>query len=216
MNPSLNKIYQSLFKAYGGQCWWPGDTPFEISIGAILTQNVSWKNVETAIRNLKTEKLLSPKALYSASNKKIATLIRPTGYYNQKTRKIKNFLKWFKGYNFSFKSLKIIDIRPLRNELLSINGIGPETADSILLYALSKKVFVVDAYTKRIFGRLGILSEKSAYHEIQNLFHRHFKGNVDDYNEYHALIVKHGKDICRAKPVCGECCISGLCRNRNT
>ena len=211
MNPSLNQIYKIFFKAYGEQYWWPGDTPFEIAIGAILTQNVSWKNVETAIRNLKTEKLLSPKALYSAPDKKIAPLIRPTGYYNQKTKKINNFLKWFRNYNFSFKRLERVDLPALRDELLSINGIGPETADSILLYALSKNIFVVDAYTRRIFSRLGKFSEKSTYHEIQNFFHGHFKGDTGDYNEYHALIVKHGKDICRTKPLCGECCIRGLC-----
>ncbi len=211
MNPSLNKIYKTLFNAYGEQFWWPGDTPFEISIGAILTQNVSWKNVETAIGNLKAERLLSPKALFCAPDKMIAPLIRPTGYYNQKTKKIKNFLRWFSDYNFSFKRLEKKDLAALREELLSINGIGPETADSILLYALSRKIFVVDAYTGRIFSRLGIIPEKSAYHEIQDIFHSRFKGDTGDYNEYHALIVKHGKDVCRTKPLCEGCCIRGLC-----
>ncbi|MCU0820979.1 MAG: endonuclease III domain-containing protein [Spirochaetes bacterium] len=214
MNPSLNKIYRALLKTYGPQYWWPGDTPFEISIGAILTQNVSWKNVETAIGNLKAEKLITPKTLYGAPDKKIAPLIRPTGYYNQKTKKIKNFLGWFKRYNFSFARLEKIEPAVLRQELLSINGIGPETADSILLYAISKKIFVVDAYTKRIFGRIGFFSEKSTYHEIQDFFHGHFRGDVSDYNEFHALIVKHGKDVCRTKPLCGECCIKEVCMGR--
>lgn len=209
---SLNKIFDIFFKSYGRQYWWPGETQFEISIGAILTQNVSWKNVETAIEILKKNKLLSPKRMHGMDAREIAPLIRSTGYFNQKAKKIKNFLEWFAKYNFSFKKLEKRDLAGLRDELLGVNGIGPETADSILLYALSKKIFVVDAYTKRIFTRTGILSGAENYIETQRLFHLNFKGGLREYNEYHALIVKHGKDVCRKNPLCGICVISGHCR----
>ncbi len=210
--PSINKIYKALFKNYGEQYWWPGDSEFEISIGAILTQNVSWRNVEIAISNLKEKNLLSPESLYSIKAENIAPLIRPTGYYNQKAKKIKNFLEWFKLYNFSFGRLKKIELASLRDELLSVNGIGPETADSILLYALSKKIFVIDAYTKRIFKRVGILTDNETYPVVQEIFHSGFKGEIQEYNEYHALIVKHGKDVCKKNPVCNGCCIANYCR----
>jgi endonuclease III related protein len=209
---SLNKIFDILFKTYGKQYWWPGETAFEISIGAILTQNVSWKNVETAIAILKDKKLLDPKSLHGKDARQIAPLIRSTGYFNQKAKKIKNFLEWFAKYNFSFKKLAKRDLDGLRSELLGVNGIGPETADSILLYALSKKTFVVDAYTKRIFTRIGVLSGNENYIKTQQLFHLDFKGGLDEYNEYHALIVKHGKDICKKKPLCSICVISRYCR----
>lgn len=211
MKLSLNNIYRIFFKAYGEQHWWPGDTPFEISIGAILTQNVSWKNVETAILNLKKNRMLTPRALLEKSEKEIAPLIRPTGYYNQKAKKLKNFIEWFRGYNFSFKKVETMELAVLRDELLSVNGIGPETADSILLYALGKKIFVVDAYTRRIFTRTGFLKGHESYHEIQEMFHSRFPGSIQDYNEYHALIVKHGKDVCRTKPLCHDCCIRKYC-----
>ncbi len=209
--PSLNRIYKIFLNEYGKQHWWPGDTPFEISIGAILTQNVTWSNVEKAIAILKNKNLLNPKVLYSKNAEEIAPLIKPTGYYNQKAKKIKNFLEWFKKYNFSFGNLQGSGLSDIRDELLSINGVGPETADSILLYALFKKTFVVDAYTKRIFSRTGHLTGKEPYETIQVLFHKKFKGDTQDYNEYHALIVKHGKDVCKKKPVCDQCCLFDLC-----
>lgn len=208
---SLNRLYKILLECHGKQYWWPGDNEFEISIGAILTQNVSWKNVEIAIKNLKEKSLLSPESLYSRKEEEIAPLIKSTGYFNQKAKKIKNFLEWFKMYNFSFESLKDIELETLRSRLLLVNGIGQETADSILLYALSKKIFVIDAYTRRIFTRIGILPSNKTYQEIQDIFHRTFNGEVQDYNEYHALIVKHGKDVCKKRPICNECCISNYC-----
>ena len=209
---SLNKIFRILLKDHGKQYWWPGDTEFEIMIGAILTQSVSWRNVETAIDKLKQNNLLSPEALDSLEWDYIAPLIRSTGYFNQKAKKLKNYLGWFKGYNFSLNRLKEMDTAFIRSELLSINGIGEETADSILLYALSKKIFVVDAYTRRIFERIGILAGNEKYSNIQEIFHQGFTGSLQDYNEFHALIVMHGKDVCKKKPVCIECCIASLCR----
>ena len=208
---SLNRIYRLLLKEYGEQGWWPGKTDFEIVIGAILTQNVSWSNVTTALKNLKQRGLLNPRSLFRKPDQEIAPLIRPTGYYNQKATKIKNFLHWFRKYNFSFARLKKIEPSILREQLLSINGIGPETADSILLYALLKRIFVVDAYTRRIFTRLGILTGDERYSDIQAVFHGGFQGEVQDYNEYHALIVNHGKYICKKKPICGQCSLVDYC-----
>jgi endonuclease III related protein len=212
MKPSLTRIYNTLLKTYGPQHWWPGDTPFEISIGAILTQNVSWKNVEMAIKKLKENDILNPIPLHSTPNSIIAPLIKSTGYYNQKAIKINNFLDWFIKYNYSFGKLKRMETSALRKELLSVNGVGPETADSILLYAVVKKIFVIDAYTRRIFERLGFLAGKESYSEIQELFHEKFKGDIQDYNEYHALIVIHGKDVCRKKPLCEVCCLRRYCQ----
>lgn len=208
---SVSAIYRALFARYGPQHWWPGETDFEIAIGAILTQNVSWTNVEKAIARLKEEKLLRPRALHRTPDLTIAPLIRPTGYYNQKAKKIRNFLDWFARYGYSFARLRALDTDRLRDELLTVNGIGPETADSILLYALEKKVFVVDAYTLRIFGRIGILRGDEAYDEVQRLFHRRLRGGVCEYNEYHALIVHHGKFVCKKAPLCEECCIARRC-----
>jgi endonuclease-3 related protein len=208
---SLNKIYSVFLKTYGPQHWWPGETDFEVAIGAILTQNVAWKNVEKAVALLKEKGLLTPRALYVMPADHIAPLIRSTGYYNQKAKKIRHFLEWFALYGFSFRRLKSRDLRSLRDELLAVHGIGPETADSILLYALGKKTFVVDAYTMRIFSRVGILGGADAYDAVQRLFHRRFRGGVKEYNEFHALIVNHGKDVCRKKPRCGVCCIARQC-----
>lgn len=224
------KIYNVFLKSYGAQGWWPvlnvktglsvyrggflsdGRVMFEICIGAILTQNIAWKNVEKSLANLKSAKLLSPRRLHGTGNNIIAGLIRSSGYYNQKAIKIKNFLDWFKSYNYSFKKISLMDTGTLRNELLSIRGVGPETADSILLYALDRKIFVVDAYTRRVFVRLGLIDESSGYDDIQSYFHKNFTGDTAMYNEYHALIVLHGKDYCRNTPLCGECCLSKKCR----
>ena len=208
---SIAAIYRALYACHGPQRWWPGETDFEIAIGAILTQNVSWANVEKAIRRLKEEGLLSPKALHREPAESLAQLIRSTGYYNQKAKKLRNFLDWFSAYGYSFARLGGIDTDSLRKELLGINGVGPETADSILLYALNRRVFVVDAYTMRIFGRIGVLGGGEGYAETQSLFHRRFAGDVAEYNEYHALIVNHGKSVCKKKPLCAECCLARYC-----
>lgn len=214
MEISLNRAYRLLLREYGEQGWWPGDSRFEMTIGAILTQNISWSNVVKALDRLREEELLSPEALYRCTEKRIASLIRSTGYFNQKAQKIKNFLGWFRGYHFSFDIIAAMDTAPLRVELLSIKGIGPETADSILLYALSKRIFVVDAYTRRIFTRIGTLTGGEKYSDIQKIFHRGFRGDTGDYNEFHALIVNHGKSVCMKKPLCESCCLEGSCQKR--
>lgn len=224
-----DRIYKLLLDNYGPQGWWPvlnvktghsvysgvealsSRVMFEICIGAILTQNVAWKNVEKSLVNIKTAGLLAPVALDSADNSAIAGMIKSSGYYNQKAIKIKNFLSWFKKYRFSFKKLESMETGMLRSELLSVNGIGPETADSILLYALQRKIFVVDAYTRRIFSRIGLVQADCSYDELQSFFHKTFSGETAMYNEYHALIVSHGKDICRNKPGCDNCCLHRYC-----
>jgi len=203
----LLEIYKKLYQAFGPQHWWPGDTPFEIALGAILTQNTNWGNVEKAIQNLKNNNVLSARSIYEMSVKKLAELIRPAGYFNVKTRRLKSFIAFFMNeYHGSTKRMKGEDTYSLRNKLLSVNGIGPETADSILLYALEKPVFVIDAYTKRVLSRHGIMEHKKSYDEFQELFHYSLKRDVRLFNEYHALFVKVGKTCCkRKKPLCDNC-----------
>jgi DNA-3-methyladenine glycosylase III (EC 3.2.2.-) len=180
-------------------------------VGAILTQNTSWNNVEKAIKNLKKQRLLNPAALKKVNSRKLARLIRPSGYYNQKTKKLKNFISFlYKRYSGSLTKMFRQRLPKLREELLEINGIGPETADSILLYAAKKPIFVVDAYTKRIFARHKLIKENSDYHSVQDLFMANLKPQAKIFNEFHALIVKLGKDICRIKPNCSICPLKDL------
>ena len=203
----LDFVYQKLYSLFGSQHWWPADTRFEVIIGAILTQNTNWLNVEKAISNLKKHKLLQPHKLYKLSHKRLASLIRPAGYYNIKAKRLKSFLKFFmKYYNGNVKKMSGIDTSSLRQQLLSVKGIGPETADSILLYALDRPIFVVDAYTKRILLRHHFIGEDVGYDEIQNLFMQNLKSGVELFNEYHALLVKLGKEFClKNKPRCEIC-----------
>lgn len=207
MKRELGLIYQKLYAYFGPQHWWPADSPFEVMVGAILTQNTNWANVEKAIDNLKKNKLLSQDALYRLSPKRLASLIRPAGYYNIKAKRLKEFLAFlFKVYRGSIGKISKVDAVTLRRQLLSVHGVGPETADSILLYSLNKPVFVVDAYTKRILMRHSLLKEDSSYDEIQNLFMQNLKNDVKLFNEYHALLVKLGKDFClKSKPRCKIC-----------
>jgi endonuclease-3 related protein len=207
----LLDIYSKLYKALGPQHWWPGDTPFEVAVGAILTQNTNWENVEKAIINLKREKKLSSKALQKISHKELASLIKPAGYFNIKADRIKHFITFLSDrYGGSMKKMKAVEKQHMREGLLGVKGIGPETADSILLYALEKPVFVVDAYTKRILSRHGLASERSSYHELQDIFHDNLQHDVKLFNEYHALFVVLGKDHCRPKPRCEGCPLQGI------
>ena len=202
----LREFYNRLFQAFGKQNWWPGESAFEIIIGAMLTQNTNWSNVEKAICNLKKQNLLTPQKLHALSHACLAKLIKPAGYFNLKAKRIQNFLVYFfKTYNGNISSMKRQRISRLREELLSVNGIGPETADSILLYALGKPVFVVDAYTKRFLSRHAIIDENSDYYDIQRLFMENVSNDRQLFNEYHALIVRLGKDYCRPKPRCESC-----------
>ena len=207
MKRKLEDIFKRLYSVFGAQHWWPADSRFEVIVGTILTQNTSWLNVKKAISNLKKEKVLSPQKLYGLKFSKLARLIKPAGYYNIKAKRLKFFLKFFfRHHQASTKKLALVKTDKLRQELLLVNGVGPETADSILLYALDKPVFVIDAYTKRIFSRHGLLKEKASYAEAQNLFSQHLKKEVKLFNEYHALIVRLAKDFCRkTKPRCQVC-----------
>ena len=214
----LEEIYQRLYKAFGPQHWWPGRTPFEVIMGAILTQNTAWVNVQKAIKNLKQNNLLSPKALKRVSRSQLARLIRPTGYYNQKAKKVKNFVQFlFDNYQGSLKRMFSEDFLILRSQLLKINGIGLETADSILLYAGNKPIFVVDAYTRRISSRHNLIKPTATYSEIQNYFMDNLENEVRLFNEYHALLVRLGKEICKTKPDCPVCPLRDfLCRGRES
>ncbi|RMG75167.1 MAG: endonuclease III domain-containing protein [Nitrospirae bacterium] len=205
-------IFQLLYRHFGPQYWWPGDGPFEVMVGAILTQNTNWGNVERAIDNLKKACILEPQKIETVSEKTLASLIRPAGYYNIKAKRLKNFVSYFVSrYRGSVNRMKKMPLEKLREELLAIKGIGPETADSILLYALEKPVFVVDAYTKRVLYRHGLIERPNEdYHHVQMLFHGELKRDVQLYNEYHALFVRVGKEHCRPKPLCKGCPLSML------
>ncbi len=211
-NAGLDLVYRKLYSFFGPQCWWPGESPFEVMVGAILTQNTNWANVEKAIINLKSNKLLKPAKLHNISQKQLAKLIKPAGYYNIKAKRLKNLLDFFIGrYDADIKKISKPAIDKIRQELLSVNGIGQETADSIILYALNKPVFVVDAYTKRMLARHHLIPENADYKQVQELFMQNLKKNVKLFNEYHALIVKLGKDYCRkTKPKCDICPLKGL------
>ena len=210
----FNKIFSILYNAYGPQHWWPAETPFEVCVGAILTQNTSWKNVEKAIASLKDRNLLHPKKIYSIPQNRLERLIKCSGFYKQKAERIKLFCGTLAKYNFSLEKMFRKPLPALRQELLNIKGIGPETADSIILYASEKPVFVIDAYTRRIFSRLGLINENATYEDIQNLFHRSLKLDILLFKEYHALIVEHAKRHCRKQPLCAGCVLSGLCKDR--
>jgi len=203
-------IYEKLYDFYGPQYWWPANNWFEVTIGAILTQNTSWKNVEKAINNLKSNNLINPRKLYTIEKTELAQMIKPCGFYNLKSERIKNFLEWLKKYDFDELKIKNKSYIELRRELLKIKGIGKETADSILLYAFNFPVFVVDSYTKRLFDRLG-LGLPEDYDEIQEFFEASLGKNEKLYNEYHALIVKHSKEFCKKKPNCFDCFLQSEC-----
>jgi len=210
----LLKIYNSLYHYFGPLDWWPGNTPFEIMVGAILTQNTSWSNVEKAVNNLKKENLLEPRKLYRINQEKLAQLVKPSGYYNIKAQRLKNFVNLLvNDFEGSTEKMFSGDGRELREKLLKVKGIGPETADSILLYAGKKPFFVVDAYTKRIFSRHKLISEDSTYYQIQEFFNQNLDRDVELFNEFHAQIVMLGKTICISKnPDCAKCPIGFLIR----
>lgn len=208
---TLHDIYNTLFRSFGPQHWWPGETPFEVAVGAILTQNTNWGNVEKAINNLKKQKALHAKLLYDMPHEKLALLIKPAGYFNVKTRRLKEFLSFLLNhYKGSMERMKNEEIHTIRHSLLNVKGIGPETADSIILYALEKPVFVIDAYTKRVLVRHKLAPEQATYHELQELFHHNLPADVQLFNEYHALFVMVGKHYCKPKPRCQECPLEGM------
>jgi endonuclease III related protein len=205
--PELGQYYDTLYKVMGPQHWWPARTPFEVIVGAILTQNTAWTNVERAIANLRRERLLTPLAIARVPRARLARLIRSSGYFRQKARKLKEFTAFLRReYRGSLARMFRTPTAELRERLLAVHGIGRETADSILLYAGGHDVFVVDAYTKRILTRHGLATEKASYEEVRALFESSLPRDAATYNEFHGLIVNVGKNWCRTRnPRCEEC-----------
>jgi endonuclease-3 related protein len=212
LNQRLTEIYRLLLASYDPQHWWPADTPFEVIVGAILTQSAAWGNVEKAISNLKQARVMTPASLRKLRLSKLAKLIYPSGYYNAKALKLKSFVEHLEeAHQDSLEKLFSLDILRLRSELLNIHGIGPETADSIILYAAHKPIFVIDAYTRRILTRLGLSPSRDNYSAFQAIFMGNLPADEKLFNEYHALLVRHGKEVCKKSPICSDCCLRGLC-----
>jgi endonuclease-3 related protein len=210
---TLQNIYQQLMARYGPQHWWPAQEPFEIIVGAILTQSAAWINVEKAIANLKAAGALSPGALRQLPHPEVARLIHPCGYYNAKAQKLKAFAHWLgEQYNDNLGKLFANHINHLRQQLLAIYGIGEETADSIILYAANKPIFVIDAYTRRIISRIGLAPAHNTYTDYQTLFMTNLPADTGLFNEYHALLVCLAKDVCQPHPLCQQCCLNDMCQ----
>ena len=205
-------VFDRLLDAYGPQGWWPGDSPFEVIVGAILTQQTTWTNVERALANLKAAGLLSPEGLRRTPEDELAELVRPSGFYRTKARKLKAFARLLDDrFGGDLGAMLAAPMAELREALLATHGIGPETADSVLLYAAGRPRFVIDAYARRIFTRLGHSPDRDTYDAWQWFFESQLPSDADLFNEYHALIVEHGKRSCRAAPLCGECVLAEVC-----
>ncbi|MEJ2575017.1 MAG: endonuclease [Gammaproteobacteria bacterium] len=214
---TLLKVHDMLLAHYGRQHWWPARTCFEVMVGAVLTQNTAWTSVEKAITRLHAAQALDAEVILHSPQRRVAEWIRPAGYFNVKAKRLRNFCAWYLARGGE-KKLRRFDTPALRRELLSINGVGPETADDILLYAFHRPVFVIDAYTRRLLSRLRLAPGDVAYDElrvqIEQTLKRATRGRrelVPLFNEYHALIVRHAKDICRPRPRCEICCLSRRC-----
>jgi endonuclease-3 related protein len=209
------RIYERLSNAFGPQYWWPGDTPWEIACGAVLTQNTNWTNVEKAISNLIAADSLCPRTILSMESDVLATLIRPAGYFNLKAKRLKNLARWWIERDAP-DGVDTVPLEDLRKDLLTINGVGEETADSILLYALDQTTFVVDAYTKRFLRFHGLIGDKATYQQVKALFEDRLPHDRQTFNEFHALIVELGKNHCRPKPTCDDCPLEPLLGKRLT
>ena len=207
------ELYEFLLSHFGSQHWWPAETPFEVVVGAILTQQVAWENVEKAIENLKSSHVLDPCKISNLPLWKLEVYVKPTGFYRQKARRLKDICAYISSkYNGSLKGLFNKKTCSLRAELLSFKGIGPETADSIILYAAEKPSFVIDAYTKRICERLQLTHELD-YESLKKFFESSIPEDVEVYKEFHALLVALGKNYCKTKPVCKNCPLSKKCKS---
>ncbi len=206
----LMEMYDLMLERFGPQGWWPGETPFEVAVGAVLTQNTSWANVEKAIGNLKAAGRLSAEGIHDLEREELAALIRPAGYFNVKAKRLKNLVDWLVENYGDMDGLEGLSTYQLREELLGVNGVGRETADSILLYALSREIFVVDAYTGRIASRHGLIDAEADYEQLRGLFESNLPTDVQLYNEYHALLVRVGNEFCKPRPKCERCPLVGL------
>jgi len=200
------EIYNHLYRYFGPQNWWPGETKLEITVGAVLTQNTNWQNVEKAITNLKMAGLLSLPSLSEIPAEILAQQIKPSGYYNLKAKRLKNLISAIGQSDADLENFLAADLEALRDSLLAVKGIGPETADSIILYAAEKPIFVIDAYTHRVLLRHNLIWEESDYYEMQELFMTSLPEEAEIYNEYHALLVRLGKEFClKSNPKCESC-----------
>ena len=209
---SLTDIYDRLLNHYGSQHWWPAGSAFEVMVGAVLVQSTAWRNVEHAITNLKAAGSLSAHAIRDMSLQRLEELIRPSGFYRVKARRLRALCDYLgEHYSDRVSLMAKAPTHQLRRELMSVYGIGEETADDILLYALGRPVFVIDAYTRRVFHRLGWCDPDSIYGELQGMFHKNLAEDTDVYNEYHALIVRHGNTTCRKRPDCTQCPLLSDC-----
>ncbi len=210
---AFKTIYHRLFEAYGPQHWWPGETPFEVMVGAVLTQNTAWNNVEKAIGNLKARDALQPEVLLRVPKAELAEWIRPSGYFNVKADRLRNYCRWYLDAG-GFDTLDRLETPVLREQVLSVNGVGPETADDIVLYAFGRPVFVIDTYTRRIFSRVDAIRGDEPYEDLRSLLENAFADEPDRvklFNQFHALIVVHAKAYCQKKRTCTGCCLASQC-----
>lgn len=208
----LLRIYRRLRRRYGPAGWWPAETPFEVCVGAVLTQNTAWTNVERALARLRAGGLLDPAALARLTPADLGPLIRPAGTFNVKAKRLAALVAFLmRACGGDPTRLRGGDAVELRARLLAVDGVGPETADAILLYAVGLPAFVVDAYTRRVFSRLGLVGPRDGYEQVQRLFVERLPADVPLFNDYHAQIVRLAKEACRARPACAECPLAGLC-----
>ena len=207
---ALGSVFESLYERHGPRHWWPGDTPFEVMVGAVLTQNTAWSNVEKAIANLVADDLLDPVKIIAVRKDYLARRLKPSGYFNIKAGRLRHFCRWYIDAG-GYAALEKTPTDDLRQALLSVHGIGPETADDILLYAFSRPVFVIDAYTRRLFSRLGMIAGDEPYEKLRLMIEQALGADAGLFNEYHALIVQHAREICRTRPVCGQCLLNVRC-----
>ena len=206
----LTSVYQRLLATYRPQHWWPADSPFEVMVGAVLTQNAAWANVERALANLKRHRCLSAPGILDLDQERLADWLRPSGYFNIKAGRLRNFCQWYCNAG-GVRRLRRRDTASLRRQLLSVKGIGPETADDILLYAFERPVFVIDAYTRRLFSRLGLFTGTESYDAMRMAIESALGADVALFNEYHALTVRHAREVCRVRPRCNDCVLLGRC-----
>lgn len=207
----LLAVYAHLLSRYGRQAWWPAESPFEVMLGALLTQNTGWSNVEKALANLKQQRALTPEAILDLSTENVENLLKPSGYFRIKTQRVQSYCRWYLSVG-AYAGLDRLTTSTLRELLLKVHGIGPETADDILLYAFNRPVFVIDSYTRRLLQRLQLIQGEESYEQLRALFERNLPKRVDLYQQYHALIVMQAKQHCwKTKPDCPSCPLMSIC-----
>lgn len=208
--PSIEKIYSALHRQNGDLGWWPAESKFEIIVGAVLTQNTAWTNVEKAIQSLKNQNLLTPQAIIACSRTDLATHIRSSGTFNIKAKRLHAISQWYFTHG-EFAEISNWPTTKLRQSLLAVHGVGAETADAIILYVFERAVFVVDAYTKRLFSRLGFVDEDCSYENLRAFFESNLEPDAVLFGEYHAHIVEHAKHVCKIRPHCERCILREWC-----